>query len=93
MEKRNQAAKLLIGAAIVLFAVLLIGGVVGGKNLVLRIERTTPLTRADVTYQTVDDLKASSKDKKILNTISSKNCFGDKGGCSSYINIRISFSF
>ena len=65
MEKRNQAAKLLIGAAIVLFAVLLIGGVVGGKNLVLRIERTTPLTRADVTYQTVDDLKASSKDGTI----------------------------
>ena len=65
MEKRNQAAKLLIGAAIVLFAVLLIGGVVGGKNLVLRIERTTPLTRADVTYLTVDDIKASSKDGTI----------------------------
>ncbi len=62
MEKRNQAAKLLIGAVIVLFAVLLIGGVVGGRNLVLHLERTTPLTRADVTYKTAEAPKASGKD-------------------------------
>ena len=31
MEKRNQAAKLLIGLAIVLFAVLLVGGVVSAE--------------------------------------------------------------
>ena len=62
MEKRNQAAKLLIGLVIVIFAVLLLGGVVGGKNLVFRLDRTTPLVRADVTYKTADAPKASSKD-------------------------------
>ena len=42
MEKRNQAAKLLIGLAIVIFALLLLGGVVGGKNLVFKLARTAP---------------------------------------------------
>ena len=65
MEKRNQAAKLLIGLVIVVFAVLLIGGLVGGKDLLFRLDRTTPLTRADVTYKTVDAPKASSKDGTI----------------------------
>ncbi len=65
MEKRNQAAKLLIGLVIVVFAVLFIGGLVGGKNLVFKLARTTPLTRADVTYQTVDAPAASSKDGTI----------------------------
>ena len=65
MEKRNQAAKLLIGLVIVIFAVLLLGGVVGGKNLVFRLDRTTPLVRADVTYKTADAPKASSKDGTI----------------------------
>ena len=65
MEKRNQAAKLLIGLVIVILAVLLLGGVVGGKNLLFRVERTTPLVRADVTYKTADAPKASSKDGTI----------------------------
>ena len=65
MEKRNQAAKLLIGLVIVVFAVLFIGGLVGGKNLVFKLARTTPLTRADVTYQTVGAPAASSKDGTI----------------------------
>ena len=65
MEKRNQAAKLLIGLVIVVFAVLLIGGLVGGKDLLFRLDRTTPLTRSDVTYKTVDAPKASSKDGTI----------------------------
>ncbi len=65
MEKRNQAAKLLIGLVIVIFALLLVGGVVGGRDLLLRIERTTALTRDDVTYKTVDAPKASSKDGTI----------------------------
>ena len=38
MEKRNQAAKLLIGLVIVVFAVLLIGGLVGGKDLLFRLD-------------------------------------------------------
>ena len=62
MEKRNQAAKLLIGLAIVIFALLLLGGVVGGKNLVFKLARTTPLTAGDVTYKTVDAPAATSKD-------------------------------
>ena len=62
MEKRNQAAKLLIGLAIVIFALLLLGGVVGGKNLVFKLARTTPLTAGDVTYKTVDAPVATSKD-------------------------------
>ena len=62
MEKRNQAAKLLIGLVIVIFAVLLIGGVVGGRNMIFHLDRTTALTRSDVTYTTVDAPKASSKD-------------------------------
>ena len=65
MEKRNQAAKLLIGMAIVIFAVLLVGGVVGGRDLVFRMERTTALTRADVTYKTVDAPAATSQDGTI----------------------------
>ena len=65
MEKRNQAAKLLIGLVIVVFAVLFIGGLVGGKNLVFKLARTTPLARADVTYQTVGAPAASSKDGTI----------------------------
>ena len=65
MEKRNQAAKLLIGAVVVLFAVLLIGGVVGGKSLVFHLDRTALLTGSDVTYKTVDAPKASSKDGTI----------------------------
>ena len=62
MEKRNQAAKLLIGLVIVLIALLFLGGVVGGKDLVFRLARTTPLTGDDVTYKTVDAPAPSSKD-------------------------------
>ena len=65
MEKRNQAAKLLIGLVIVILAVLLLGGVVGGKNLVFRLRRTTPLTRDDISYKTVAAPAASSKDGTI----------------------------
>ena len=64
MEKRNQAAKLLIGAVIVIFALLLVGGVVGGKDLVFHLDRTSLLTRSDVTYMTVEfpEEHYSSKD-------------------------------
>ena len=65
MEKRNQAAKLLIGLGIVIFALLFLGGVVGGKNLVFKLARTTPLTSGDVTYKTVDAPAATSKDGTI----------------------------
>ena len=65
MEKRNQAAKLLIGLAIVILAILLLGGVVGGKDLVFHLDRTALLTRSDVTYKTVDAPAATSKDGTI----------------------------
>ena len=62
MEKRNQAAKLLIGLVVIILAILLLGGIVGGKDLVFRLARTAPLTRDDVTYKTVDAPAASGKD-------------------------------
>ena len=62
MEKRNQAAKLLIGLVILIIALLFLGGIVGGKDLVFRLARTTPLTSGDVTYKTVDAPAPSSKD-------------------------------
>ncbi len=65
MEKRNQAAKLLIGLGVVIFALLFLGGVIGGRDLVFHLDRTTPLTRADVTYKTVDAPAPSSKDGTI----------------------------
>jgi len=65
MEKRNQAAKLLIGLGVVIFALLFLGGVIGGRDLVFHLDRTTPLTRADVTYKTVDVPAPSSKDGTI----------------------------
>ncbi|MBO4684923.1 MAG: ammonia-forming cytochrome c nitrite reductase subunit c552, partial [Desulfovibrio sp.] len=65
MEKRNQAAKLLIGLAIVILAILILGGVVGGKDLVFHLDRTAQLTGSDVTYKTVDAPAASGKDGTI----------------------------
>ncbi len=65
MEKRNQAAKLLIGLVIVILAVLVLGGIVGGKDLVFHLERTALLTRGDVTYTVVDAPAATSKDGTI----------------------------
>ena len=47
MEKRNQAAKLLIGLGIVIFALLFLGGVVGGKNLVFQLDGTSQVSGVD----------------------------------------------
>lgn len=52
MEKRNQAAKLLIGAVIVLFALLLVGGIAQGKDLVFY-------------YNSVESPAATSRDGTI----------------------------
>ena len=57
MEKRNQAAKLLIGLVIVIFAVLLVGGVVGGKNLVFHLDSTSQLPLGDVVSRAVEAVK------------------------------------
>ena len=62
MEKRNQAAKLLVSLVVVILAVLLLGGIVGGEKLLFRLNRTTPLTRDDISYKTVAAPAASSKD-------------------------------
>ena len=68
MEKRNQAAKLIIGAVIAIIAILFIGGVVFGKPLMYHLQnrdKIGPLTRSDINYVTVDAPQASSNDGTI----------------------------
>ena len=68
MEKRNQAAKLLIGLVIVVFAVLIVGGIVGGKDLMYHLQnrdKIGPLTRDDIVYQQIEAPAATSQDGTI----------------------------
>lgn len=68
MEKRNQAAKLIIGAVIAIIAILFIGGIVFAKPMMYHLknrDKIGPLTRADIQYETVDAPTASSKDGTI----------------------------
>ena len=68
MEKRNQAAKLLIGLVIVVFAVLIVGGIVGGKDLMYHLQnrdKIGPLTRDDIVYQQIEAPAATSRDGTI----------------------------
>ena len=65
MEKRNQAAKLIIGGIIVALAVLFLAGVIGGEDILYHLgDRSAigPLTRADIQYQEVKAPNATSKD-------------------------------
>lgn len=59
MEKRNQAAKMIIGAVIVIIAVLFVAGVVAGHDLKYK---AAPLGREDITYKQVEAPKASGYD-------------------------------
>ena len=59
MEKRNQAAKLIIGAVVVIIAVLFLAGIVGGHDVKYK---STPLSREDVSYQTVEAPAVTAKD-------------------------------
>ncbi len=62
MEKRNQAAKLIIGTVIVIIAVLFVAGVVSGHALTYK---AAPLSREDIRYQKVDAPEASGYDGTI----------------------------
>ena len=62
MEKRNQAAKLIIGAVVVIIAVLFLAGIVGQHDVMYK---SAPLSREDIAYQTVEAPKATSVDGTI----------------------------
>ena len=65
MEKRTQTIKLIIGAVIVILAVLLLSGIIGGKDLMYHLanrDKVGPLTRTDITYLNVEAPAATSKD-------------------------------
>lgn len=65
MEKRNQAAKLIIAGIVVAIAILFLCGVIGGKDLLYHLvnrDALGPLTRSDIAYQTVAAPKASGSD-------------------------------
>lgn len=62
MEKRNQAAKLIIGAVVVIIAVLFLAGIVGRHDVTYK---GSPLSREDIVYETVEAPKATSADGTI----------------------------
>ena len=59
MEKRNQAAKLIIGTVIVIIAVLFVAGIVSGHDLKYK---AAPLAREDIVYKQVQTPDASGYD-------------------------------
>ena len=68
MEKRNQAAKLIIGGIIVALAILFLAGIIGGKDILYHLKDRSsigPLTRSDIRYQEVAAPKATSRDGTI----------------------------
>jgi nitrite reductase (cytochrome c-552) len=62
MEKRNQAAKLIIGAVVVIVAVLFLVGIVSRHDIKYK---ASPLSREDISYQQVEAPKATSADETI----------------------------
>lgn len=62
MEKRNQAAKLIIGAVVVIIAVLFLVGIVSRHDIKYK---AAPLSRDDIGYQQVEAPKATSADGTI----------------------------
>ena len=62
MEKRNQAAKLIIGAVVVILAVLFLGGIVGGHAVKYK---SAPLSRGDIEYKQVEAPESTSADGTI----------------------------
>lgn len=68
MEKRNQAAKLIIAGVLVAIAILFLCGVIGGKDILYHLQNRDalgPLTRSDIRYLTVDAPAATSQDGTI----------------------------
>ena len=62
MEKRNQAAKLIIGAVIVIIAVLFLAGIVSQHPIKYK---SSPLSREDIEYRQVEAPDATSADGTI----------------------------
>ena len=62
MEKRNQAAKLIIGAVVVIIAVLFLAGIVGRHDVKYK---SSPLSREDIEYKQVEAPNASGYDGTI----------------------------
>ena len=62
MEKRNQAAKLIVGAVIVIIAILALAGIVSQHHITYK---SVPLSREDIVYKQVEAPKASSADGTI----------------------------
>ncbi len=62
MEKRNQAAKLIVGAVIVIIAVLFLAGIVSQHDVKYK---AAPLSREDINYQKVTAPDPASADGTI----------------------------
>ena len=62
MEKRNQAAKLIIGAVVVIIAVLFLAGIVEGHEIKYK---AGVLSREDIAYQQAEAPKATGADGTI----------------------------
>lgn len=62
MEKRNQAAKLIIGAVVVIIAVLFLAGIVSRHDIKYK---SAPLSREDIGYTVVKAPDATSADGTI----------------------------
>ncbi len=62
MEKRNQAAKLIVGAVIVIIAILALAGIVSQHHITYK---SVPLSREDISYGKVEAPQASSADGTI----------------------------
>ncbi|MBR4906436.1 MAG: ammonia-forming cytochrome c nitrite reductase subunit c552 [Clostridia bacterium] len=62
MEKRNQAAKLIIGAVVVIIAVLFLAGIVSQHEIKYK---AGPLSREDISYLEVEAPAATAKDGTI----------------------------
>lgn len=62
MEKRNQAAKLIIGAVVVILAVLFLAGIVSQHEIKYK---AGPLSRDDISYKEVEAPAASAKDETV----------------------------
>ena len=65
MDKKKQTIKLIIGAVIVILAVLALAGILSGKDLMYHLRnrgKLGPLTRSDISYLEVEAPAPSSQD-------------------------------
>ena len=67
MEKRNQAAKLIIGAVVVIIAVLFLAGIVGGHDVKYK---STPLSRRGMNSSTGQKTAVWSPPKPVTASLS-----------------------